>query len=138
MIPDQGEHFERITHDGRELTYIIRASFQAETTTFLTPPEFKQQVRFIVYPAGGEIRRHMHRNLPRQLNGTSEVVLIKKGRCVIDVYTDERELVASRELHEGDLPLMVGGGHGFRMLEDTVLLEVKQGPYIGVDEKELF
>ena len=47
-------------------------------------------------------------------------------------------LVATRELLPGDIMLMVGGGHGFRMLEDTVLLEVKQGPYTGLDEKERF
>jgi hypothetical protein len=56
----------------------------------------------------------------------------------MEVYNDERGLVATRELCAGDIMLMVGGGHGFRMLEDTVLLEVKQGPYTGVDEKERF
>jgi hypothetical protein len=47
-------------------------------------------------------------------------------------------LVAPRELNVGDVMLMVGGGHGFRMLEDTVLLEIKQGPYTGENEKERF
>ena len=61
-----------------------------------------------------------------------------EGDCEIDIYNDERELVATRELREGDIMLMVGGGHGFRMLEDTVFLEIKQGPYTGVDEKERF
>ena len=56
----------------------------------------------------------------------------------MDVYNDQRELVATRELRQGDLMLMVGGGHGFRMQEDTVFLEVKQGPYTGLDEKERF
>ena len=50
----------------------------------------------------------------------------------------EKLLVATRELKTGDVMLMVGGGHGFRMLEDTVLLEVKQGPYTGITEKRLF
>jgi hypothetical protein len=76
--------------------------------------------------------------LERHLVGTSEVLIIKRGRCLLDVYNDNKELVATRELGTGDLMLMVGGGHGFRMLEDTVLLEVKQGPYTGVEEKERF
>ncbi len=108
------------------------------TTTFVTPAEFKQQVGFVVYPAGGEIHRHCHRNLERHLVGTSEVLVVRRGRCEMDIYNDRRELVATRELRRGDLMLMVGGGHGFRMLEDTVLLEVKQGPYTGEDEKERF
>jgi hypothetical protein len=54
------------------------------------------------------------------------------------VYTEDRDLVTTRDLGPGDLILMIAGGHGFTMYEDTVLLEVKQGPYIGLDEKERF
>ena len=72
------------------------------------------------------------------IRGTSEVLIVRRGRCEVDIYNDERQIVATRELRLGDVMIMVGGGHGFRMLEDTVLLEVKQGPYTGVDEKERF
>jgi len=129
---------EIITAGDKPLAFVIRAAFLPSKTTFLTPPEFKQQVGYIVYPAGGVVPRHVHRPLVRQLVGTSEVLIVKKGRCLIDIFTDDRELVATRELAPGDVMLMVGGGHGFRMLEDTVFLEVKQGPYTGVDEKERF
>lgn len=132
------DQVEFINWNDHPLAYIIYASFLPKQTTFLTPSEFKQQVGYIVYPAGGEIARHVHKPLERHLVGTSEVILVKKGRCLLDIYNDERELVATRELNEGDLMLMVGGGHGFRMLEDTVLLEIKQGPYTGVEEKERF
>jgi hypothetical protein len=107
-------------------------------TTFFTPPEFKQQVGFVVYPQGGVIARHVHRPLERHLVGTSEVIVVRSGRCELDIFDDDRTLVATRELAAGDVMLMVGGGHGFRMLEDTVLLEVKQGPYTGIEEKERF
>lgn len=129
---------EHIEWEGQPLAYIIRAELAPTQTTFLTPPEFKQQVGFIVYPAGSEIARHVHLPLERHLIGTSEVLIVKKGRCEIDIYTDEQILIATRELNTGDIMLMVGGGHGFRMLEDTILLEVKQGPYTGLDEKERF
>jgi len=132
------EHLERILCNGQPLAYIIRAGMNPDRTTFLTPPEFKQQVGFVVYPAAGEIQRHVHRPLERHLIGTSEVLIVRRGRCEIDVYNNGRELVATRELREGDIMLMVDGGHGFRMLEDTVFLEVKQGPYTGLEEKERF
>jgi len=134
----EAPNVERIASRGGVLCLIVRAEFRPQATTFLTPPEYKQQVGFVVYPAGGEVARHLHRPLERRLVGTSEVVLVQEGRCLLDVYDDERELVATRELGPGDLMLMVGGGHGFRMLEDTVLLEIKQGPYTGLDEKERF
>lgn len=132
------EHVENIARDGKTLAYIIRAEIDPRQTTFLTPCDVKQQVGFVVYPAGGEIQRHIHRHLERHIIGTSEVLIVRRGRCEIDIYDDERELVASRELRPGDIMLMVAGGHGFRMMEDTVFLEVKQGPYTGVDEKERF
>jgi quercetin dioxygenase-like cupin family protein len=129
---------EHITSNGNPLAYIIRAGANPNKTTFLTPPEFNFQVGFVVYAAGGEIARHVHRPLERQIVGTSELLLVKEGRCLIDIYNNDRELVATRELRVGDVMLMVGGGHGFRMLEDTTFLEVKQGPYTGLDEKERF
>jgi hypothetical protein len=132
------EHLEQILSNGKPLAYIIRGDMNPDKTTFLTPPEFKQQVGFVVYPAGGEIQRHVHRPLERHLIGTSEVLVVRQGCCEIDIYNNERELVATRQLRQGDIMLMVDGGHGFRMLEDTVFLEVKQGPYTGIEEKERF
>jgi mannose-6-phosphate isomerase-like protein (cupin superfamily) len=129
---------EKICFDDVPLAYILRGQLMPEKTTFFTPPDFKQQVGFVVYPAGGEIPRHVHRPLERHLVGTSEVLIVRQGRCEIDVYNDDRALVATRELREGDIMLMVGGGHGFRVLEHLVLLEVKQGPYTGLDEKIRF
>ncbi len=137
-IKDAQDLVEKIMCGDVPLAYIIRGDLLPSRTTFVTPPQFKQQVGFVVYPAGGEIQRHVHRPLSRHLIGTSEVLIVRRGRCEIDIYNDDRELVATRELREGDVMLMVGGGHGFHMLEDTVFLEVKQGPYTGQDEKERF
>lgn len=129
---------EIIAWQDKPLAYVIRNELLPDKTTFVTPSEFKQQVGFVVYQSGGEVARHLHRPLERHLIGTSEVLILRKGRCIMDVYNNDKALVASRELHEGDIMLMVDGGHGFRMLEDTVFLEVKQGPYTGIDEKERF
>jgi uncharacterized protein with PhoU and TrkA domain len=132
------KEIEHITSEGNALAYVIRSELSPTKTTFLTPSEFTQQVGFIVYPAGGEIQRHTHRPLERHLVGTSEVLIVQRGRCEIDIYNDDRQLIATRELRQGDILLIVGGGHGFRMLEDTVFLEIKQGPYTGIDEKQRF
>lgn len=129
---------EEIVWEGKLLAYIVRAGLLPEKTIFLTPSHLTQQVGFVVYPGGAAIERHFHKPLKREITGTSEVIIVKKGRCELDVYNHHRELVATRELKEGDLMLMIDGGHGFRMTQDTVLLEVKQGPYTGMDEKEKF
>ena len=132
------DHVEQIMSNGRALAYIIRSELSPDRTTFITSPVLEQQVGFVVYPAGAEIARHAHVPLERRVSGTSEVIVVRRGRCELDVYDDDGSLVATRELRVGDVMLMVAGGHGFRMLEDTVLLEVKQGPYTGDHEKALF
>jgi hypothetical protein len=132
------QHVEHITWNGSPLAYIIRAELDPRETTFLTPGTFTQQVGFIVYAGGTEIPRHVHRPVERRLNETAEVLIVRRGHCEVDFYNDARDLVEVRKLCAGDILILVAGGHGFRMLEDTVLLEVKQGPYTGLSERERF
>ena len=129
---------EALTSDGVVLAYVAHALEEPTHTRFLTPHECNLQVGQVVYPAGGQISRHMHLPVERHLVETSEVLVVQRGRCEVDVYDEDRQLVATRELGVGDILIAVRGGHGFRVLEDTVLLEVKQGPYPGVAEKERF
>jgi quercetin dioxygenase-like cupin family protein len=129
---------ETIADAGVVLAYIARGGSTPQATTFLTPDDCNLQVGHVVYPAGGEIARHVHLPIERHLVGSTEVLVMQQGRCEVDVYTDDRRCVATRELRQGDILIAVGGGHGFRVLEDTVLLEIKQGPYPGGAEKARF
>lgn len=129
---------EHISCEGKTLAYIIRAEMIPEKTTFLTPSDLKMQVGFVAYPAEGVVPRHIHIPIERHLIGTSEVLIVKKGCCQVDLYNDDRILVETRKLRTGDILLIVSGGHSFKMFEDTVFLEIKQGPYMGIDEKERF
>jgi mannose-6-phosphate isomerase-like protein (cupin superfamily) len=132
------DNVEFITANGQALCYVIRANTKPDLTTFITPPEAKQQVGFIVYPKGGVIARHIHRPLERHIIGMAEVLVVRSGHCQIEVYDEQENFVAVRDLYQNDVVLMVGGGHGFQIKEDTVLLEIKQGPYLGADDKKLF
>ncbi len=126
-------------HDGQLLlAYIIRASWMPDQTQFVTPDNFSQQMGMIVYGAGQSVVPHVHLPIVRQVHGASEVVIVRKGKCVVDFFRTDRSYMLSRELHVGDIVSLIDGGHGFRMIEDTVLFEVKQGPYIGLKEKERF
>jgi hypothetical protein len=120
------------------LAYVVRADATDTTTSFFTGDDASFQAGFVVYPAGGSVVPHVHLPVVRTVVGTSELLLVRSGRCVVDIYSEDRTLVASRQLETGDLVLSISGGHGFRMLEDTVLFEVKQGPYSGQAEKARF
>ena len=129
---------EPITEGSTLLAYVIKADATRSSTSFFTGDDASFQAGFVVYPAGGSVVAHVHLPVVRTVVGTSELLLVRAGRCIVDLYGEDHTLVASRELGPGDLVLSTGGGHGFRMIEDTVLFEIKQGPYNGQAEKERF
>jgi hypothetical protein len=129
---------EKIMDGERILSLIIRSTVAPDSTVFVTPDEFYQQAGFIVYPAGGKIANHLHKPIERKLIGTPETLFIRKGKIEVRFYNDDHELKAKSILQTGDVLMLVNGGHGFTMLEDTIMLEIKQGPYTGLVEKERF
>ena len=132
------ELVERISDGDDTLAIIVRADYAPSETSFITPPECKQQLGFVVRAAGTEIPRHRHLPFERRIRGTTECLVVRRGRAELTLYNDRCEAVYRGELNAGDVVLLVSGGHGFRAIEDTVFLEVKQGPYPGIEEKERF
>lgn len=106
-------------------------------TMFITPNESQQQSGYIVYPKDSIIQRHYHKPVERHLFTTTEVLLVLKGSCIVDFYHDYSH-VFSRQLYQGNVLVIVNGGHGFRVIDDLVLFEVKQGPFTGINEKVKF
>ena len=123
---------------GKVLAVITRADYEPDETSFVTPDDFTQQLGFIVYPAGQHIIPHVHLPVERHLIGTSEAILVRTGRTVLSIYDDDKLCVYKSSMTPGDVVVLVAGGHGFEMLEDTVLMEIKQGPYTSLPEKERF
>lgn len=121
------------------IALLIRGSSSLpESTTFATPDQANLQVGFVVKASGEEVPRHDHQPVERRIVGTSEVLVVQRGSGTVDFFDDERLFISNHRFAERDVLVMLGGGHGFRFDTDTVLLEVKQGPYPGVDEKERF
>lgn len=129
---------EVIASDGIALAYIVDPHWSPSETTFMTPGDFSLQMGMIVYGAGQDIPAHVHLPITRQVEGTSECIVVREGRCSVTIYDSQRRFVAERELEKGAIILLLGGGHGFHLHEDTVLFEVKQGPYAGNRDKERF
>ena len=129
---------DAITSADTVLAYVIRGEISPAQTTFVTDDDAPFQVGFVVKEAGVDVQRHEHRPVERNLTSTSEALIVREGRCEVDVYSDSRELVATRTVGPGDTVVFLAGGHGIRITERTVFLEVKQGPYPGQDEKQGF
>jgi mannose-6-phosphate isomerase-like protein (cupin superfamily) len=84
------------------------------------------------------IAPHVHNAVPRAVVFTQEVLFLKRGRLRVDFYDDDRAYIESRMLEAGDVILLAGGGHGFEVLEELEMFEVKQGPYAGEGDKTRF
>lgn len=120
------------------LAMIIKNSYTCEGVNFITPNEYSQQVAYMHHPAGKVIDAHVHNLVYRNVVMTQEVLFIKKGKLRVDFYDDYEDYLESVVLESGDVILLVSGGHGFTVLEEVEMIEVKQGPYSGDADKKRF
>ena len=129
---------EEVKKKERLLALIIRNHYCSDGVDFITPNEYSQQVAYMHHPAGKRIDAHVHNMVHRNVVMTQEVLFIKKGILRVDFYDDYEDYLESRDLHAGDIILLVSGGHGFSVLEEVEMIEVKQGPYAGNNDKKRF
>jgi mannose-6-phosphate isomerase-like protein (cupin superfamily) len=129
---------QQIIHGNKILAIIIKRNFQKDGIEFFTPDDFSQQLAYMKRPKGYIIKPHVHNIVERKVQYTQEVLFIKKGKVRVDFYDDERNYLKSIILEEGDVILLAHGGHGFEMIEETEMIEVKQGPYAGDMDKVRF
>ena len=129
---------EFINYQDNLLALILRANYRAEGIQFFTPNDFSQQLGYMNRPKGYRIDPHIHRKVDRSVQLTQEVLFIKSGKVKVDFYTSNKEYVQSQILTTGDVILLASGGHGLTMLEESEIIEVKQGPYAGKEDKEIF
>lgn len=126
-------------HSGEKLlAIIVRSSFSQPGVTFFTPDNLSQQLAFIKHPPGRLIEPHIHNPVQREVLYTQEVLLIKTGSLRVDFYDTGCNYLESRILAAGDVILLAEGGHGFEVLEELEMIEVKQGPYAGGFDKTRF
>jgi len=129
---------EQIEYDGVIYAIIIRNNYSKQGVTFCTPNEYSQQLAYMKHPKGKIIQAHIHNPVKREVLYTKEVLFIKKGKLKTNFYTDDKKFVNSVVLESGDCILLAYGGHGFECLDDVEMIEVKQGPYAGEQDKTRF
>lgn len=129
---------EVIKNGDQTLSVIIRANYRNDGIEFFTPGDFSQQLGYMNRPAGYEIPPHRHNLVERKVTLTQEVLYIKSGKVRVDFYDDDQNYLESRIVEKGDVILLASGGHGFHMIESSEMIEVKQGPYCGEEDKVRF
>lgn len=130
--------FETIKVGGQLFAIIVSRDFNKSGIHFFTPDDLSQQLAYMRHPAGKVIDPHIHNPVHRDVQYTQEVLFIKRGRLRVDFYDNDQRYLESRILQAGDVILLATGGHGFEVLEEIEMIEVKQGPYAGDDDKTRF
>ena len=129
---------EQIIDDQKLLSIIIRAEYKSKGIEFFTPDDFSQQLGYMNRKKNHIISPHTHNIVQRDVQFTQEVLIIKSGKVRVDYYDEKKKYLESRILNKGDIVLLAYGGHGFEMIEDSEIIEVKQGPYLDEVDKIRF
>ena len=129
---------EKIKYKDLTLGIIIRAAYKKEGIEFFTNDEDSQQLGYMNRPKDYIIAPHRHNLVPREVHLTQEVLYIKSGKVRVDFFDNNQEYVSSSILQMGDVILLSDGGHGFKMIENSEIIEIKQGPYCGEQDKVRF
>jgi len=130
---------EKVKYKKKLYALIVRGKYRNKRgINFFTPKEATQQFGYMKHKKGYIIQPHQHRKRLTRIMTTTEVILLLKGSLKIDFYNEKRKYLLSKILNEKDIVMLVDGGHGFKVMKDVEMIEVKQGPYNLIKDKVKF
>jgi hypothetical protein len=130
---------EKIEWNDEVFALILRADYELEGVNFITSQDNPLQLGVLKHQQGSRIKPHIHRSFPKTIKEVQEVLHIEYGKVEAEFYETGGKKVGAVILKSGDTILLLLGGHGFNILEDSKIIEIKQGPYRGEDkDKERF
>ena len=130
---------EKILHKKRLFALIVRRQFRKKSgINFFTSKEATQQFGFMKHKKNYIIKPHKHNKRLTRILRTTEVMLVLKGTLRVDFYNDKYKYLFSKKINERDIIMLIHGGHGFKVLKNAEMIEVKQGPYSLASDKIKF
>jgi len=130
---------EKVIYKKKLFALIVRGKYRNKKgISFFTPKEATQQFGYMKHKKGHIIQPHEHRKRLTKIMTTTEVILLLKGSLKVDFYDKKRKYLSSRILNPKDIIMLVDGGHGFKVLKNVEMIEVKQGPYNLIKDKIKF
>ena len=130
---------QKILYKKKMLALIVRGKYRNKKgITFFTPNESTQQFGYMKHKKKYVIKPHIHKKRLTKILYTTEVILLLKGLLRVDFYTQSQKYLFSKVLKSKDIIMLVSGGHGFKVLKDVEMIEIKQGPYSLIKDKKKF
>lgn len=134
----QEEHLKRIFYRKKEIAFIVKSGYPINSVAFFSPNEDFLQVGYHKKQSGDKLKAHYHQFKDHKINSLQEVLYIVKGKVRVDFYTKKGKKIQSEILEKGDILFQRDLGHGFELLEDAEVFEVKQGPFFGQEHKRFY
>lgn len=122
---------EIIEFHGTKYAEVIRADVGVQKTRFFSPPESSFQFGLLAHEAGFSEPAHYHKPFKREIFDLQQMFVMQRGVVVIELYSDEGDLLREIELRAGDAIVLIHGVHALRVVEDFEAISVKQGPFLG-------
>ena len=72
---------------------------------------------------------HTHNKRSTKIMITTEIIIILKGVLRVDFYDLKQIYMFSKILKKDQIIFLMHGAHGFKVLKDVQMIEVKQGPF---------
>ena len=130
---------EKIIYKKKMLALIVRGKYRSKKgITFFTPNESTQQFAYMKHKKEHVVKPHLHKRRLTKVFYTTEVILLLKGILRVDFYNQFKKYLFSKILKKQDIIMLVHGGHGFKILKDVEMIEIKQGPYNLIKDKMKF
>jgi hypothetical protein len=130
---------ENIKYKNKLFALIVRRKFRIKSgISFFTPKEATQQFGYMKHKKNHLIMPHKNNKRIKKIMITTEVIILLKGILRVDFYNEKKIYLFSKKVYAGDIIMLVNGGHGFKILKDVEMIEVKQGPYTLSNDKIKF
>lgn len=128
---------EKIYNNNKQIAVIVRNKFKKKGMHFLTNNNMSLQLGFFFHKKGYKVKNHYHLNVKKIIKKNTEVLYVKKGKLKIAFYTKKKEKILYKFLKKGDLIYIFDDAHELFILENSEIIEIKQGPYDPKKDKKL-
>ena len=130
---------EKVVHKKKLFALIVRKQFRKKSgINFFTDNSATQQFGYMKHKKNYLIKPHLHNKRQSKILSTSEVIILLKGILRVDFYDNKENYVFSKKVYANDIIMLINGGHGFKVIKDIEIIEVKQGPYNLMEDKKKF
>lgn len=129
---------ERIVHNGEIVAIIARDVSRIKDVEFLTDPQDSLQVGILRRQIGQKVGPHKRHYKEQLISSMHQAVHVLQGSLLLKIYDENTEqIIRSLRMNAGDVVTLQKHGHGIEFLEETLILEIKQGPYPGENNARL-